>query len=128
MEPAIRMRAESVKGRLVDGTLRDFRVEVSRDAPWWLKYCDLDGNPRHIEDVDLFRAFAAMRQDLESQGCQLLFAGARPDVHPSSMSSSMGGGRLVYILRHGKPSTRDDLLDIFDYAEPELLGTVQQQR
>jgi hypothetical protein len=40
----------------------------------------------------------------------------------------MGGGRLAYILHSGKPSDRSEMVDIFDYAEPTEIGTVQQQR
>jgi hypothetical protein len=38
----------------------------------------------------------------------------------------MGGGQKAYVIRPGKQAT--ELVDIFDYAEPALVGTVQQQR
>jgi hypothetical protein len=44
------------------------------------------------------------------------------------MSRDMGGGRKVYIRRLGSQATLDDLVDIFDYAEPDLVGTVEEQR
>ena len=44
------------------------------------------------------------------------------------MSRDMGGGRKAYIMRLGKQVNRDDLIEIFEYAELPLVGTVQDQR
>ena len=68
----------------------------------------------------------ALREYLETSGCQLLCAGARPDDVLSAMSRSVGGGRQAYVVR--LRSQDEELVDIFDYAEPALVGTVQQQR
>jgi len=54
--------------------------------------------------------------------------GARPDVHPSGMSSQMSGGRFAYRLHPGRRSTRDDLVDIFDPADCADVATVSGQR
>ena len=83
---------------------------------------------RRLEAPDLFEALREMRAELESAGCQLLCAGARPYVTVSGMSRSMGGGRKGYIVHLGSPASRTDMVDIFDYAEPALVGTIQQQR
>ena len=73
--------------------------------------------------VEAFNAIQALRQYLEAKGYRLLCVGARPDVVPSGISRSMGGGRQAYFIRSGKQAT--ELIDIFDYAEPALVGTVQ---
>lgn len=33
----------------------------------------------------------------------------------------------AYVTRMGEPSLSTDLVDIFDYAEPELVGSVAEQ-
>jgi hypothetical protein len=121
-------RFESILARLPDGALRELRVEVSEDEPWQLEFRGLDGVVHQYRATDLFRAFRDMREDLERKGLQLLCAGARPDVIPSAMSRSMSGGRKAYVIRQGKQANKADLVDIFDYAELAVVGSVEQQR
>jgi hypothetical protein len=119
---------ESIKVRFADGTLREVRVKASADVPCTLEFQSTDGTVRRFEGPDLFEALRDMRAALESEGCQLLCAGARPDVAVSGMSRSMGSGRKGYIVQLGNPARQSDMVDIFDYAEPAVVGTVQQQR
>jgi hypothetical protein len=93
---------------------------------WQIQLVNFEENVASFGETDLYEAMQALRQYLEAKGCQLLCAGARPDVVPSGMSRSMGGGRQAYIIRLGKQAT--EVVDIFDYSEPDLVGTVQQQR
>ena len=69
-----------LRGQLSDGTLRDFDIEVSNDAPCAIRFRALDGTVRHLQARDLFEALREMRKELEMAGCQLLCAGARPGV------------------------------------------------
>jgi hypothetical protein len=118
----------NLKVRLPDSTTRELTVERSVGSPSWLAFRDFDGTLRKFEAVDLFEALIAMRQELEGRGCRLLCAGARIDVWPSGMSRSMGQARKAFIVRPGKPAGMESMVDIFDYAEPELVGTIEQQR
>jgi hypothetical protein len=111
-----------------DGTVKELAVEISRGSPWWLAFRDFDGARQRFEARDLFEAFLAMRQSLEARGCQLLCAGARKDAWPSGMSRSMGGGRKAFVVQLGLPAEMDALVDIFAYAEPDVVGTVEEQR
>ena len=77
---------------------------------------------------DLFETQIALRRELETINAKLLCAGARPEAVPSGMSRGMGGGAKVYLTQIGKPAFRTDLVDIFDYAEPNLVGTVEEQK
>jgi hypothetical protein len=122
------IRVQHVQARLPNGTLRDFDIEVSIRAPWTLVFQAFDGTIRRLQARDLFEALQEMRKELEIAGCQLLCAGARHDVTPSSMSRSMGGGRKAFIVHIGRPADRAEMVDIFEYAEPAVVGTVQQQR
>jgi hypothetical protein len=38
------------------------------------------------------------------------------------------GGRKTFIIRMGSPARIETLVDIFAYAEPAVVGTVEQQR
>jgi hypothetical protein len=102
-------------------------IEASEQAPWELRYSTPNQGQRIYGGRDLYEALQNLRQDLEPEGVRILCAGARTDVAPSGMGRSMGGGRKVYILKIGQQAT-SDLVDIFDPAEPDLIGTVEEQR
>lgn len=74
----------------------------------------------------MFDALIVLRKQLESAGLRLLCAGARRDAYPSGMARSMGGARKAYIFGLGKPAT--ELVDIFAEAQPEQVGTVDEQQ
>jgi hypothetical protein len=103
------------------------QIKVSEDPPWALEYEGINGGIRRIEASDLFEALREMRKELEDAGYLLLCAGSRPDVNPSGMSRGMGGGRKAYVMRCGRPGNFSEMIDIFDYAEPATVGTIQQQ-
>jgi hypothetical protein len=118
-----------IKATLSDGTVKVLRLNLSLDTNaglWELQLEDLEENPTSFRETDIYKAMQTLREYLEAKGCQLLCAGARPDVAPSGMSRSMGGGRKAYVMQMGKQAT--ELIDIFDYAEPGVVGTVKQQR
>jgi hypothetical protein len=117
------------KVRLSDGSVKELRLDVSVDMQcqlWQIELVNFAENTTCFRETDLYKAMQTLRQYLEAKGRQLLCAGARPDVVPSEMSRSMGGGQQAYVIRPGRQAT--ELVDIFDYAEPALVGTVQQQR
>ena len=88
----------------------------------------MDLGTQKFSGEDLFDAFIQFRLVLEKHGLLLLCAGCRPEVWPSGMARSMGGGRKAYITHMDAPSPKADLIDIFDYAGPEQVGSVAQQR
>lgn len=44
------------------------------------------------------------------------------------MYRDMIGGERVYILEHGRPMRKQDLVHIFEPADPVSLGTPEEQR
>jgi hypothetical protein len=40
----------------------------------------------------------------------------------------MGGGRKAYVVHLGIPASSTEMVDIFDFAELETVGSVEQQR
>lgn len=119
---------KSIKVLLGDGSVREGQVTISDGPPWKLTLSGINLSVQEFSGKDLFDSLVALREALEAAGAQLLCAGARPDVCPSGMSRSMGGGRMVYIIRIGAPALRTDLVDVFDYAGPEMIGSVAQQK
>ncbi|MEO6003409.1 MAG: hypothetical protein ABIZ04_01590 [Opitutus sp.] len=119
---------KNVKVRLHNGTIKECAIAISGGPPWKLLFNGIELAAQEFFGEDLFEALNALRRALENIGAQLLCAGARPDVFPSGMARGMGGGRKAYITKIGAPAFRTDLVDIFDYVGPELVGTVAQQK
>jgi len=44
------------------------------------------------------------------------------------MALQMGGGRKVYLLKHGKQAKQEDLVDAFEEASIEQVCTVAEQQ
>ena len=44
------------------------------------------------------------------------------------MSREMSGGRKVYLFKPGRQALREDLIDVFDPATYDEVGTVAEQR
>jgi hypothetical protein len=115
--------------RFSDGAVAELRLEISLDKErrlWQIRLMEPEKNVTCFRETDLYKAMQALREHLEAKGGQLLCAGARPDVVPSGMSRDMGGGRKAYVIQLGKQAT--EIVDIFAYAEPAAVGTVQQQQ
>ena len=71
---------------------------------------------------DAFHALELFRRDIEPLGWRVLCNGARKDTYPSGMSRDMGRGFMVYSIPPEGPP-----IQTFEGAEPELVGTVQEQ-
>lgn len=103
------------------------RLEISTNPPWSVRLAWGD-KEYSAEEADLFECLTTIRRSLDALGIKVCCAGARSDVYPSGMSSQMSGGRKAYIHRAGARPTMEDLVDIFDPAEPEIVVTVAEQR
>lgn len=110
------------------GTLRSCRIRFSLGPPWWVRIVMEDGQEREAAGEDLFECLLAIRAGLEQDGMLLCCQGARLDVHPSGMSRHSTGGRLAYRLSSHRKPTREDIVDIFDRADPATVGTVAAQQ
>jgi hypothetical protein len=116
-----------VKVLLRDGTIKECIITPSKAAPWNLAFSGVELEKLEFSGNDLFEALVALRAELEKIGAQLLCMGARIDVFPSGMSRDMSGGRKAYVTRMGAAGQMTDLVDILDFAAPELVGSVAQQ-
>lgn len=100
-------------------------VEPAYSFPWKLRVFGEGLNGDEFVGDSLFDALTALRLHFEAQGSRLICAGARRNVYPSGMARSMGSARKAYMMEIGYPATV--LVDIFDRADPEEVGTVNEQ-
>lgn len=100
------------------------------EKPWnWtlIFTTDLTGTLNFTKS-DIFECLIALRQELAKINYRPLCNGARRDVYPSGMCRDMGGGSSAYELKPGKHTENSDLVHIFDYANPELITSVEEQK
>lgn len=116
-----------IQARHPDGTMEECSVEISNGPNWKLVFRGAGLNKRPFTGSDLFAAFTSLRKTLEENEIQLLCVGARPDVFPSGMSRDMGGGRKAYVMKLGQP-VRSEPVDIFDFSDVQLIGSVSEQQ
>jgi len=78
-------------------------------------------------EEDFFDALKRLRLDLEKTGALLHCFGASENVYPSGMQRSMGPAILAYKMRIGSPTSRQDIVNIFEADETVVPSTVEQQ-
>jgi hypothetical protein len=76
---------------------------------------------------DFFEALKQLRLDLEKTDALLYCFGASENVYPSGMQKSMGPAILAYKMRIGSPTSRQDIVNIFEADETVVPSTVEQQ-
>ena len=118
---------KTIKVQFADGRVEVYTADIDNEDEPVITVSVAGLDRRTFSGGDLFDAFNELRRELERLQARLLCAGARRDVFPSGMSRDMSGGRKAYITRIGRPSLREDLVDIFDEAAPESVGTVAEQ-
>jgi hypothetical protein len=101
----------------VDARAED-AYRVRADGPW---------GTSEARGYDLVVALDAVRRALERAGWLLAINAARPDVAQSGMLRG-AGSRRAYVLRHGRPGRRDDMVNLFDDAPPSAVTTVDAQQ
>jgi hypothetical protein len=112
---------------LSDGSVRKCALRQDNGPPLRIALEGIHLPPNEFSGRDLFDALCSLRKALEHTGAKALCAGARRDVFPSGMSREMSNGRKAYIIRIGSPASPKDIVDIFERAAPELIGTVAEQ-
>jgi len=110
-----------------DGAREEGTLVISRNEPWKVRIEQPRLGKLQFGGDTLYGALTALRRELESQNCYLLCNGARRNIIVSGMSRQMSGGRKGYLVSLGKPASRNDIVDIFDYAEPSTICSVSDQ-
>jgi hypothetical protein len=96
---------------------------------WILEFISPITKKLSFNEGDVFECLTQLRLELAKYGCKPLCAGARIDVYPSGMARDMGNG-LSAEVSSSEPMNEHERLqyvDIFDYAEPDLIASVEEQ-
>jgi hypothetical protein len=119
------IRATQIAG---EGSTETFSIEIIQpQQPALLALSNARLGVIQFEGVDMFDAVLAIRHRLEAEGLLLLCNGARIDAYPSSMSRQMSSGRKLYVHELGVPGHPSTVVDIFDEAPADRIGTIAQQ-
>lgn len=94
--------------------------------PWFIEMSCEELPITRYEGHDLFRCLRELRFKLDVFGVKVLCNGARIDATVSGMLSD-SGARKVYLTTMGQHARLEDLVNIFDEADPEKVGTVEEQ-
>jgi hypothetical protein len=120
----ILLKIQDERGFIIDAQLEYF-------SPCWpnwiLEFTSPITEKLSFTETDVFECLTQLRLELAKCGCKPLCAGARLDVYPSGMCRDMGNGLSAYILTPNKQAGLEDLVDIFEYAEPDLIASVEEQ-
>jgi hypothetical protein len=104
-------------------------LRFTRREPWRVEVVTPSGSVvSGASSADRFHALLDVRRQLEPLGLQLCCNGARLDVWPSGMVGQMSGGRNAYLRPVGRAPDGRDLVDVFDPAPCDRVGTVEAQR
>ena len=110
-----------------DGEICSYDIYSYGEHDSYISMISKDGDRKNFVGEDLYGSFRFLRAHFEKNGAKVLCNGSRFDAYPSRMSRSMGGGKKIYILTKGEQARFNDLVDLFDYADPENIGSVQDQ-
>jgi hypothetical protein len=116
-------------GRIVDAELVYFArysSELDAGATCLELYIENAGD-FYQESHNYFDALIELRKELEPMQIKLLCFGARKDVWASGMQRDMGAGLFAYLLSADGEGRKPEQ-SIFDYAPPDKIGNVGEQR
>ena len=87
-----------------------------------------DGNVWHASSGNLFDSLVSIRREMEKEAIFPLCNGARINLAVSSGGRQASATRRVYKVEIGQQAQRHNLVDIFEYAECDSVGTVEEQK
>jgi hypothetical protein len=110
------------------GFISDAQIEYSKTSwtNWTLEFSSQIFGKLSFIEKDVFECLTQLRINLAKYGCKPLCAGARFDVYPSGMCRDMGNGLVAQVISSNYLNEIQHV-GIFDYAEPDLIATVEEQ-
>jgi len=107
--------------------LRAELIDLSQDVRRLVIAWPLGSEERNFDALDFYECLRAFRRVIEPEGFRVLCQGARPNVHPSGISSQAGAW-TSYVLTLGQPALTEDLVGTFDPVEDiASVSTVEEQ-
>jgi len=102
-------------------------IDLSREVCRLVIAWPVGSEERNFDASDFYECLRAFRRVIEPDGFRVLCQGARPNVHPSGMSSQAGAW-TSYVHTLGQPALTKDLVGTFDPVEDiASVGTVEEQ-
>lgn len=80
-----------------------------------------------VKGHDYFACLINLRIELEKQNYYLLCNGARRDVSCGGMLRESSDGRLAYTIRLQEYCDQNEDVEVFEYAEPDLVVSISEQ-
>ncbi|MGL5874566.1 MAG: hypothetical protein ACRC2R_19730 [Xenococcaceae cyanobacterium] len=125
------MSTETIKISLIhtcNRTIHEGEITLTGDYPnCGIKFISSISQNIEVKGHDYFQCLINLRIELEKQNYYLLCNGARRDLDCGGMMRNSSCGRFGYIAKLGKYLDTVDSVDVFDYAEPNLVGSVSEQ-
>ena len=115
------------RGTIMEGTLQVFE-DMPNESGKSLIVLSFNEQSYFGDGEELFSALQSLRYKLEKENIQILCNGAVKNIYPSTMSMSMGAGRLAYKMTDGQHAKTSDLVDIFDCNETLEFTDVETQK
>ena len=113
------------------GSIFDAQVEYFSPSwyEWTLEFTWTITEKLSFTEGDVFECLTKLRLELAKYGYRPLCAGARLNVYPSGMARDMGNGLSAQVMSTEPALDWQDVIhvSIFDYAEPELIASVEEQ-
>jgi len=102
-------------------------IDLSQDVRRLVIAWPVGSEDSNFDAVNFYECLRAFRRVIEPDGFRVLCQGARPNVHPSGMSSKAGAW-TSHALTLGQPALKMDLVGTFDPVEDiASVGTVEEQ-
>lgn len=80
------------------------------------------------EAGDVFECLMMLREQVEPEGIRLCCNGSRLDAWASGMQRDMGSGFSTYLLAGVSKGQRPPTANTLDFAPPEMIAKVTEQR
>jgi hypothetical protein len=116
---SVSLKVQNKEGKLFDAGIKYYR----KGRDWRLEFTSPLAPKMYFIEGDVFECLTQLRLKLAKYGCKPLCAGARIDVYPSGMGRDMGDGLSAQVLS----SDSVEHVHIFDYTEPDLIVSVEEQ-
>jgi hypothetical protein len=117
------LKIQDENGFVIDACVEYFSFSWPN---WTLEFTSPVTEKLSFTETDVFECLTQLRIELARFGYKPLCAGARLDVYLSGMARDMGGGLSAQVLGLGDQEDVK-IVHIFDYAEPELIASVEEQ-
>jgi hypothetical protein len=127
IEILVRLKIQHIDGCISEGDLYAFQID-DETCKSTLEFTSSVAPKIVFTNSDMFECLVDLRIELKKYSYRPLCNGARLDVHPcDGKSRNMCENGFAYILTPNQPLDPDNVVSIFDYAEPQLIASVEEQ-